>query len=182
MVVGLSTIIVTEIFMIKIRRAKNSEAKAIANIHILSWQATYQGLMPEEILNSLSLEKRQQEWHERLQAGVEVWVVEQKQNIIGFASVCPARDGDADPKTVAEISAIYLLPEHWNQGFGKQLCQIIFKNALNNNFQAMIAWVLETNKPACIFYEAMGFKATGDLKKDHIGCDSLRVVLYKKML
>lgn len=164
-----------------IRLAVEADANQIANVHILSWQTIYRGHMPDHVLNDLSLEKRTQEWLERLQAGVIAWVIELDNKIIGFASICPTRDADDDPKHVAEISAIYLLPEFWRKGLGQQLCQVVFDNVSNKHFKEITIWVLEGNNQARHFYKTVGFFETGDVETDHIGCESLRVVRYRKI-
>lgn len=164
-----------------IRLAVETDANQIARVHIISWQTIYRGHIPDYVLDNLSLEKRTQEWLERLQAGIIAWVIELNNKIIGFASICPTRDADDDPKNVAEISAIYLLPKFWHKGLGQQLCQVVFKNALDNDFKAITVWVLEGNNQARHFYETVGFRETGDVETDHIGCESLRVVRYRKI-
>src|SRR5579871_2242772 len=112
--------------MIKIRSASINDAKAIAKVHVDSWRAIYRGHMPDSVLDNLSIEQREQEWHERLSQGVTTWVAEVDKRVVGFASVCPSRDEDADPKAISEISAIYLLQEYWRKGIGQQLCIRIF--------------------------------------------------------
>lgn len=165
-----------------IRLATKADANQIAHVHIASWQAIYRGHIPDDILNNLSLTKREQEWQERLQAGVIAWVVESDNKIIGFASICPTRDTDNDPKKVAEISAIYLLPEFWRKELGQQLCQVVFDKVLDKGFKEITVWVLESNNQARRFYETVGFCETGDRQTDHIGCESLQVVRYRKFL
>jgi len=163
-----------------IRLAVEADANQIANVHVLSWQAIYCGHIPDHVLSNLSIEKRTQEWLERLQAGVIAWVLELDNKIIGFVSICPTRDADDDPQYVAEISAIYLLPEFWRKGLGQQLCQVVFDNVSNTHFKQITVWVLEGNNQARHFYETVGFFETGDVETDHIGCESLRVVRYRK--
>lgn len=165
-----------------IRCATELDAYAIANIHVLSWQAIYKGLMPDHVLDNLDVEKRFNEWRKRLFEGVDVWVAEDGNNCIGFISICPSRDNDHDPNNVAEISAIYLLPEYWGKGLGKQLCQNAFDHVIRNGFKEITLWVLNSNKQACSFYESLGFCATGDMKTDHVGCEKLTVIRYIKYL
>lgn len=50
-----------------IRTATSNDAQAIAEIHILGWQTTYRGHMPDDVLNGLSLIEREQQWRERLE-------------------------------------------------------------------------------------------------------------------
>lgn len=49
-------------------------------------------------------------------------VLELDDNLVGFASLCPSRDKDTDQKFYAEISALYLHPDVWFKGLGKELC------------------------------------------------------------
>jgi L-amino acid N-acyltransferase YncA len=168
--------------MFNIRSAIENDARGIAKVHIDSWRAIYRGHMPDSILDNLSFEKREQEWQGRLQDGINAWVIEEDKKIIGFASICPTRDSDADPSRVAEISAIYLLPEFWRKGLGQKLCQVVFDEVAKQGFKEITLWVLENNIQAARFYEAQGFIATGDVEVDHIGCENLRVIRYKKIL
>lgn len=168
--------------MLKIRTAVTSDAKSIANVHINSWRTIYRELIPDSVLENLSLEKREQEWQAWLASGTRAWVAEMDDNVIGFVSICPSRDEDADPQSVAEISAIYLLPEYWRKGIGKQLCQVVFDEIRINGFKTITLWVLEANTIAINFYESMGFNPTNDVAIDHIGCQNLQVIRYKKIL
>jgi L-amino acid N-acyltransferase YncA len=164
-----------------IRSATKNDAHQIAYVHIVSWQATYRGLIPDNILDNLSLNQREQEWQERLQIGVRVWIIEQDQQTIGFARLCPSRDKNNDPQNVVEISAIYLLPDYWRQGLGHQLCDRLFDESIKMNFKEMTTWVLESNLPARRFYEAVGFQGTGDVGVEHFGNEVLNIVKYRKI-
>lgn len=166
--------------VIKIRRATEKDASAIAKVHVNSWQSIYRGSLPDAVLDSLSIEQRTKEWHERLDAGIDVWVAEVNHQIVGFASMCPSRDEDADPIKVVEISAIYLLPEFWRKGIGIKLCEPIFHAAAKNGFKEITLWVLESNTRAIKFYESIGFIGTEQVSNHHMGCDNLRVIRYKK--
>src|SRR5258708_1993280 len=127
---------------IKIRRGVAADARQIAIVHIDSWQAIYRGNLPDHLLDNLSLDHREQEWHERLVTGVQVWVVDDDTRIIGFASVSPSRDHDTNPETVAEITALYLIQEEWRKGIGKKLCQFVFDELRRQNYQEVTLWVL----------------------------------------
>lgn len=156
--------------------------RVVAEVHVFSWRSTYHGLIPDKFLDDLSVEAKTKEWVKYLTSGIEVWAIEKDSKIIGFASVCPCRDKDMDPKVVAEISAIYLLQEFWHQGLGQQLNQVIFEEMKKQHFKEIITWVLEKNLSARKFYEKVGFASTNDIKTDHFGCESLKVVRYRKYL
>ena len=93
---------------INIKFAKPSDAERIAICHVASWQKIYRGHIPDIVLDNLSVKEREQQWLELLNINVKVLVLEQNHQIIGFASICPSRDEDTDPKKCGEISAIYV--------------------------------------------------------------------------
>ena len=45
-----------------IREANLDDAKGIAKVHVDSWRTTYKNIIPDEYLNNLSYEKREQLW------------------------------------------------------------------------------------------------------------------------
>jgi hypothetical protein len=53
-----------------VRRATPEDSRAIATIHVLSWQATYQGVVPAQFLASMSVDRREGVWRGRLEQGV----------------------------------------------------------------------------------------------------------------
>ncbi|MEZ4734028.1 MAG: hypothetical protein R3E79_43600 [Caldilineaceae bacterium] len=77
-----------------VRAAKPADAPAIADVHIVSWQVAYRGLLPDTLLDTLSLEQRTQEWREilALPRGSRTLVYEEGDRIVGFAGVGPCRD------------------------------------------------------------------------------------------
>lgn len=164
---------------INIRPATLTDAKQIAAVHITAWQAAYKDLLPAEILENLSLQQYTKNWQQYLIEGVKVWVIELKATIIGFASVCPSRDTDADPLSTAEISAMYIYPNYWQCGYGTQLLNTVIQAMQQMNFKEITLWVLETNYFARSFYEKIGFKTTANLKKIDIGGTAQQVIQYK---
>lgn len=167
---------------IDIRPATVLDADQIAKVHILSWKAAYQNHIPQHLLDNLSQEKRSYEWREVLKKSTEAWVIDDQKSCLGFASICPTRDADDDPNKVIEISAIYLLPEFWGKGLGQKLCQVIFNHVTRKGFKEVTLWVLESNNQARHFYESLGFFTHGDIKMDHVGCEKLPVIRYRKIL
>ncbi|MDB6015750.1 MAG: N-acetyltransferase [Pedosphaera sp.] len=123
--------------------------------------------MPDAILAALNIERRTTFWQERLlQVHGNVFVVEANGSIAGFCDLIPSRDQDANPKTIAEIAAIYVLPEHWRQGLGRALCQHALTEARRQNHTTVTLWILASNTAARHFYEAMHFTPDGATKTD----------------
>lgn len=149
-----------------IRTASAKDATSIATIHVRGWQTTYQGLMPEDVLNNLSITESTQQWRDRLEKNeCQALVAEFKHQAVGFVSFCPCRDDDVDPNKTAEISAIYLLPEYKGQGLGYQLMEQTLAILRHQKYQDVILWALAENKAAQNFYQKMGFGF--ELKKNN---------------
>jgi ribosomal protein S18 acetylase RimI-like enzyme len=97
---------------------------------------------------------------------------------VGFIYFGPSRDKDEKEK--AEIYAIYVLPEFWNQGIGGELLDEAERRIKDNHFIALTLWVLEKNALARRFYEARGFRLDGSRKEETIGGLLLAEVRYEK--
>src|SRR5688572_8422042 len=102
-----------------IREATPSDARAIAEIHVRSWQAAYQGIVPDSFLESLSVDQRERSWRQSLEgSGLVTSVLEERGEMLGWISVGPSRDEGEQPST-REIWAIYVEPKHWRRGVGQ---------------------------------------------------------------
>lgn len=168
---------------IQIRPAIAKDAHAIATIHVTSWQKIYRGHIPDTILDNLSIKEREQKWRELINNKVIILVIEKNNEIVGFASLCPSRDSDTDPKICGEISAVYLNPDVWHQGLGTKLCNYALSELEGMGFKEVILWVLKENNQARKFYERMGFCNTGDTKADRYDKDVvLNEIRYRKKI
>ena len=58
----------TLIFVV-IRPATPEDALAIAAVHVDAWKAAYRGIVPDEFLDSLSIEQRSDAWRQILSEG-----------------------------------------------------------------------------------------------------------------
>lgn len=168
--------------MIHIRHAIFSDANAIAKIHVSSWQAIYRGHIPDNVLDNLSVDDREQLWKTLLENNAYIIVLEEDNNLIGFLSFCPSRDEDVNPINIAEISAIYLNPDKWRKGFGKMLCDAAINALRKSGYIEVTLWVVADNLQARLFYEKMGFINSGEIKIDERDGYTLREIRYRKIL
>ena len=142
----------------------------IAIVHVRSWQAAYRGLIPRDYLDSLKAEQGLPVWGRIL--GEADWprkgtfVAEAGGEVVGFASICPARDDDAEAASAGELAAIYVLPELWGTGLGRELMTSGLSALSDAGFGEATLWVLDTNSRARRFYEAAGWHADGAAKQD----------------
>ena len=169
-----------------VRTAKQGDAPAIAAIHVESWRVAYRGLVPDDALATLSLTDFEARWLERLGGGERAHertlVVESEGEVVGFAATGPCRDEEIDPGKLIELYAIYVHPDTWGQGHGRQLLNRTMADLMKTGHESLMLWVLEENLRARRFYEAAGFAADGTTKVKPRGEVQLREVRYVKRL
>jgi len=166
---------------LNIRHATAADAHAIAGIHVAGWRVAYRGLMPDSVLDAITVEQRRGFWKGVLsKPGVsKVAVGETDGAVVGFCSYGPTRD--ADDASVAEIYALYVEPAKWRQGFGRALCQHAEREAAAREQEAMTLWVVKGNDPSRRFYERLGYRADGAERTDSLLTGSPFVeVRYRK--
>jgi len=153
----------------RIRNATPADAEDLAKVRVKSWQTAYKGLLPDEVLDSLDLEENTSRFLRRLENPgdytSEDWVFERDGCVIGWLSWMPGRDADVDSEAVAELLALYALPEVFGQGIGHALMEAFLTKLRSlNSYKKVTLWVLEENKGAIGFYERHGFEADGRTK------------------
>lgn len=142
-----------------IRDATIDDLPAIAQIHISSWQSTYQGILPDSYLASLSTQSREERWTKILNEpdhGRTIFtLVAEETDVFAFANGGPIRSDDADYD--CEIYAIYIHESHQRRGIGRELMRSLADKLSQAGFQAALVWVLTENPSRC-FYESLGGK------------------------
>ena len=167
-----------------IRLAVGSDGSQIGLVHARTWQATYRGLLPQPFLDGLDAAKRGKYWEQYLsedaRPGETVLVAEEDGVVVGFASVGPSRDEDANGK--GEVRAIYLLAERWGRGIGRALLDAALNTQRQAGYTQATLWVLETNARARQFYEAGGWARDGATKQDDGRGFPITEVRYRRQL
>ena len=152
-----------------IRRVLPADAKAIAQVHISSWQDAYRDLMPAQFLSGLpaTLARREAHWVRLLALGEStVWVAEVGQQIVGWISVGASRDEDAVQAKAGEVMAIYVLAEHWQTGVGLALWKAGLQDLLAQGYERLTLWVLAGNERAIGFYRRAGCVEEAGTERD----------------
>ncbi|HET9257442.1 MAG TPA: GNAT family N-acetyltransferase [Pseudonocardiaceae bacterium] len=154
--------------MAEIRDAGPGDAFGIAAVHVASWQAAYHGLLPERVLAALSVADRERTWSAILTdppPRTAVLLSTREEAIVGFAAVGPA-GGPVTSSMAGELYAIYLRPDQWERGIGRQLHQAALDRLSALGFQHATLWVLEGNERAINFYQRNGWAADGTRRID----------------
>jgi len=166
--------------MLHIRYANEGDAFTLAYIHVNSWKAAYKNIVPDEILDNLSVDKRKLYFENVIKDKSEIIVIAYKDNVAaGFMTFGKCRDDDKD-SSLGEIWGIYLLPEFWRQGIGSELISWGVNSLNDLGYNKVCLWVLEENMRARKFYEKQGFIYDGTSKELLIG-KPLIVLRYIKV-
>jgi len=140
------------------------DAAAIAGVHVASFQAAHRGLVP---LDHVTVERREAAWRWILASAPGegfALVAERDRHLVGFCHVAtPSRDADAAP-TTAELTSIYVAPEHWRGGTGAALLDAAISQLVAAGWHELTLWVLAANDRARSFYRAFGLGRDGTQK------------------
>ena len=160
------------------RRARAEDAAAIADVHIASWEAVYEALLPSEILAELTTEIVTSRWELELARvssdDSQVWVAEFEPDVAAYSRFGSPRDEDSIAAgNVGEIYGLYVHPHHWGAGVGRGLLERVIGVFRGSGLARVTLNVVAANTPARAFYERMGFTADGPAAPWY-GVDQLR--------
>ena len=167
-----------------VRPAQVDDAAGIAAVYIAAWSAAYRGIMADEILDSLDLQRQTAGWARNLSdgqspmstcvavqpdgvavqpAGVPATTAER---IVGFGGVCPPRDTaevlDRLPDTscLGQLAFINLHPDVFGTGAGSLLLHDLEDELRDSGFTRAYLMVAEGNARAMRFYAKHGWHRT----------------------
>ncbi len=148
---------------IKIYDAVPNDGKGLVRVSRITWVATYPnkklGITVKDLGQRAEFEKgRIKRWRKSIKENKnrKTWVAKVGEEVIGFC-------GASKDNGIHEIGAIYVLPKYQGRGVGKELIYKAF-DWLGNS-RDIIVKVVSYNKPSIKFYESVGFKKMGDVKK-----------------
>lgn len=161
----------------QIRKAEYDDASGIAKVHVDSWKTTYKGIMPAEILNSLSYSKRTDLWKSNIAAKGDYVVVAETDDgmIIGFGTASK-RDTNTVERS-GDLTSIYLLEDYQGQGIGKMMLKELFLHFKQLHYERIFVEVLEANKTR-FFYEHYGAKLIQTVQLNYDG-EILNELIYE---
>jgi ribosomal protein S18 acetylase RimI-like enzyme len=166
-----------------VRPATLDDAYAIADIHVRSWRAAYRGLLPDDVLARLSVERREAMWRTAVGSpDVAVLVADRDGVVVGFVEVGATHDLEADPTTTGEVIAIYAHPDVYGQGVGRRLMEGAVDELGRRGFVRATLWVFASNDRARRFYDRVGWRLDGATKIDQYGDTDMHEVRYARVI
>lgn len=154
-----------------IRRAQIADASQLAKVGVNSIRATYERLVPNSVLESLSIKDNETKVRQQIAEGRrQMFVAEADRRIIGFATLGDKVEKEEQGLT-GQLYAIYLDPKWWRCGAGRLLWNEAMACARNLGWTRLRVKTATGNTRACRFYEAMGCMAdvTSIKESDYLG-------------
>ena len=146
-----------------IRKALPEDAFDFTDCHISCFLSAYKGIVPDDYLNNLLMEKEQlvEKYIKRLtdQGNCEYYCVINDGKMIGFLII--NKSHDEINFCIGEIWAIYLIKEFWDKGYGKEMLNFAINELKRVDNKEIFLWVLEENIRARKFYEKNKFSFDG---------------------
>ena len=154
-----------------IRPATPKDAEGIAALHVNSWRETYRGLLPDPLLDGLSIGVRSSQWYKLLVTpkGPLVFIDETDGELTGFIAGAARREQLLTQD--AEISALYVARKAQRHGIGTALMRRLATSLRERHMASLCVWVLRENQGARKFYQAMGGREVGERQENLGGHD-----------
>lgn len=155
-----------------IRRMLIEDTKQVQDVAKKSWNATYEGIIPNRIQENFLKGAYNDEMMQRRLSHSLLLVAEAENKIAGFANFSPVNE-----QGQAELSAIYLYPEYQGHGIGTALLDKGI--AMLENLKEVHLDVEKDNTIGTNFYKAKGFKVVDEYDDNFDGhiLKTVRMVL-----
>jgi GNAT superfamily N-acetyltransferase len=170
---------------VTLREAGLQDVPAIVALQARSWRTAYRGMVDDEFLDAIPMDKWIESWRTHFFGGrgrTRCFVAELDRRIIGFAGAGAAEPADDLDDSVGELHTIYTDEAYYGQGIGQRLMAAALDHLAGSGFSVAILWVLEANQRGRRFYEAGGWKADGAAGADCWGATSVARVRYRRTL
>jgi ribosomal protein S18 acetylase RimI-like enzyme len=155
------------------------DCRAVAEVHVETWQHAYRDTLPAQYLASLSIAERETMWRAMVQAQPSHLLIARRHGeVAGFVAFGASRDAGV-PGDRGEIWALYVRPACWSTGAGRELWLAARRQMLAEGFESVSLWVIADNRRAIDFYERAGFVAELQSRQEfELGGTKLEEIRY----
>ena len=147
------------------RVAWADDAPAIAAVQVRAWRTSYEGLLPAELLESMSVDEVAAGWREALNrppdARNRVLVALERNLVTGFVVTGPATDPDCDPVADGEVTDLTVDPHKRRAGHGSRLLQACVDTLKSDRFTRAVTWLGAPDDETRAFLTAAGWAPDG---------------------
>jgi ribosomal protein S18 acetylase RimI-like enzyme len=147
------------------RVAWADDAPAIAAVQVRAWRASYEEILPSELLDALVPDELAADWRESLSkppdARNRVLVALERNLVTGFAVTGPATDPDCDPVSDGEITDLTVDPHKRHSGHGSRLMQASIDTLKADRFNRAVTWLPAQDDETRGFLTSAGWATDG---------------------
>ncbi|GIE93560.1 GNAT family N-acetyltransferase [Paractinoplanes rishiriensis] len=149
--------------MTVIRPHTDADFEGVGEVSVRSWQAGYAGIVPAEYLAGLDpVRNAERRRNYPMRPDQHLLVAEADGKIVGFANFGPyLRDDGGFDEGMGHLYAIYVHPDRWGRGIGRELFLAAKAGLTADGFPDLRLWVLTANVRARRFYERLGLAPDG---------------------
>lgn len=127
------------------RIAWAEDAPALAAVQVRAWRASYAGLLPAVVLDTLDVDQIADGWRAALgrpaDARHRVLVALERNLVTGFVVSGPATDPDCDPVATGELADLTVDPHKRGSGHGSRLLQAGADTLVADRFTHAVMWL-----------------------------------------
>jgi GNAT superfamily N-acetyltransferase len=167
---------------VTVRVAGLQDVPAIVALQARSWRTAYRGMVDDEFLEAIPLQKWMDSWRAHFfgaRGDTRCFVAESDGRVIGFSGAGGADPAERLGEGVAELHTIYIDASYYDQGVGRRLMQAALDYLRGEGFSEVVLWVIEGNERARRFYEAGGWAPDGGTGSDCWGASNVARVRYR---
>src|SRR3979411_588059 len=124
--------------LIEIRRAKASDAAAVADTHDEAWRGAYQGVIPGIELEKLVTRRGPDWWDSAIRKGSRIAILAFRDKVAGYANY--GRNRARSLFYDGEIYELYLRPEYQGLGFGRRLFSSARRDLAQSGLKTLVIW------------------------------------------
>ena len=161
--------------LIEVRRAKPSDATAVAATHDEAWRTAYQGVIPGPELDKLINRRGPTWWEGAIKRGSRIAILVFGDTVAGYTNY--GRNRARSLYYDGEIYELYLRPEFQGLGFGRKLFQAARRDLAQSGMNSLVVWALSDNETAVNFYRNLGGRAVAR-SSERFGSKTLDKVAY----
>lgn len=168
---------------VSVRPARPEDVAEIARIQVETWRTAYGTVLPQPVLDGLSVDAAAAAWAQAVQAPPtprhHVLVAQEQHWTVGFAALGPAddlEDGDPEPATTVALGPVLVEPRWGRRGHGSRLLAAAVDHARGDGMTRAIVWVPEDDKASQDFFTGAGWAPDGLARALDTGAGELREI------
>lgn len=159
-----------------VRTARHTDAPAIGMVQDAVFRAAYADVLPAQAIEQFDPQRFAAAWRQALtdppSSAHRVLVACAGEQVVGFAALGPAADGDAGlPEGAGEVYVMGVHPEARRVGHGSRLLNASGDTLRAGDHRALVTWTLASDEGVRSFCAAGGFEPDGAWRERVVDTD-----------